>query len=252
MTYQVKRPLLLILFLVLSSNTHAEDCVVLLHGLASNQLVMKPLEMAIDLQPELRTINESYNSYSGGISEIANKEIPQIIEKCALKENEHIHFVTHSMGGLLLRAYLDDQKLNDQSIPQLGQIVMIAPPNNGSEIVDLLHEYGWLANILGPAGKQLTTDETAFTQQLQDQDTPLNLGVIAGVQNSFIFSRFLPEGDDGKVSTESAQLPNMTDFITVEASHSGLLIQKETIEQTLSFLRYRKFGVTQVPELAAE
>jgi len=231
-----------------SFNSFAEDCVVLLHGLASHEVVMKPLELALDLQPELRVQNESYNSYSDEITLLANKEIPKSIEKCATKDHEKIHFVTHSMGGLLLRAYL-----REESISQLGRVVMIAPPNHGSEIVDLLHKYKWLANILGPAGRQLSTNEKAFPQQLQDHEVNIDLGIIAGdSKNSWLFASLLPEADDGTVSTESAKLPNMKDFVIIESSHSGLLIQKETIEQTLSFLRYGKFGVDQIPGQASK
>lgn len=234
--------LLIVLSASFSTNSQAEDCVILLHGLASNEYVMKPLEMAIDVQPELRTQNQTYNSYSDDISVLAMHIIPDALERCAQQDGEQIHFVTHSMGGLLLRAYLAERE-----IANLGRTVMIAPPNSGSEIVDLLDSYGWPVWLLGPAGKQLTTDEDALPRQLPSPN--IDLGIIAGTKSArWLFRELLPSFDDGKVSSESTELITMQDFVEIQASHTGLLMQKETIEQTLSFLRYGKFSVHSVPQ----
>lgn len=217
-----------------TSPSQAEDCVVMLHGLASSPVIFKPLELVLDLQPELRVHNQGYNSYEAPISELSNSVLRNAVEGCNIQESEQIHFVTHSMGGILLRAYLAENNIN-----HLGRVVMIAPPNQGSGIVDLLDKYK-MSGVLGPAGKQLSTDIDNILNNLPEVD--MELGIIAGTrEKQWILGRFLPEGDDGKVSVENTKLQTMDDFIQVEAGHTALLMKKKTIEQTIQFLRYGYF-----------
>lgn len=236
----IKRTLVFAISLFSFSAVQAEDCVVIMHGLASNPLMMKPIELAIDIQPEFRVVNQGYHSYSADIEALASTVVPQAISTCGLQSNESISFVTHSLGGIVLRAYLAENEL-----PNLGSVVMIAPPNHGSEVVDWLGQYSWLVKILGPAGEQLGTGEDAVPAALPSAD--FELGVIAGTkERRFSWKEQLPGQDDGKVSTQSARLDNMKDYTQIEASHSGLLYEKATVEQVLSFLRYGKFDVDQV------
>jgi len=223
------------LLAVMINTVHAEDCVVLLHGLASFPMVMKPIELALGVQPEYRTVNQGYASYSDDVNTLAAKTLPEAIEACDMRENETIHFVTHSMGGIILRAFLAE---ND--IAQLGSVVMIAPPNNGSEVVDWVEQYAVLKPFLGPAGRELGTSDEGFLAQLPPPH--FHFGVIAGVrERESSWSGQLPGDDDGKVSTESAQIEQMADYIEVSATHTGVLYKKVTIEQVISFLRYGHF-----------
>lgn len=231
-------------FVFLNAAAHAEDCVVLLHGLASNPLVMKPMEVAIDIQPEFRVVNQGYRSYSADIETLAHEVLPKAIAACDLKPYESVSFVTHSLGGIILRAYLAENEL-----AALDSVVMLAPPNHGSEVVDWVGQFRWLIPILGPAGRQLGTEDDDLPTRLPDAE--FKLGVIAGnISESrerwFFWTERLPGEDDGKVSTQSAKLGNMSDYTQVEASHSGLLIEKAAIEQVLSFLRYGRFDIDQV------
>jgi len=229
--------------LMVSAVSYAEDCVILLHGLASHPLAMKPIELAIDIQPEFRVVNQGYNSYSANIQTIADRVIPEAIAKCELKDSEEISFVTHSMGGLLIRTYLASSEVD-----ALKSVVMIAPPNQGSEIVDWLQQRSPLVFVLGPAGSQLGTDDDALPANLPPPD--FVLGVIAGTQSSsFFWKDQLLEKNDGKVSTQSAKIKGLAAvgaYYEVEARHSELLFERETLEQVLSFLRCGAFGVNRV------
>lgn len=237
---KTRKWLLALVLPLIFTTANAEDCVVLLHGLASHPMVMKPLELAIDIQPEFRVVNQGYNSYSADLSTLAAEVIPESLAACDLQGGESVSFVTHSMGGLLLRAYIDDHQ-----VEQIARAVMIAPPNHGSEIVDWFQRTPGLVNLLGPAGKQLGTEHEGFVAAL-----PLpsfELGIVAGTQENKVFWRkILPEENDGKVSAESAQITSMSDFKEIEAKHSELLYRKETIEQVMSFLRYGRFGISEV------
>ena len=235
--------------LFFSVASYAEDCVVLLHGLASHPLVMKPMELAIDIQPEFRVVNKGYNSYSGNIQALADRVVPEAIARCELKDGEKISFVTHSMGGLLARAYLAETE-----VPALNSVIMIAPPNQGSEIVDWLQQYPPLVSVLGPAGSQLGTGDHELPATLPQPE--FSLGVIAGTQsNSLFWRKQLPGKNDGKVSTDSVKTKNLnalSAYYEVKAKHAELLFERETLAQVLSFLRYGSFGVNQVACSATE
>lgn len=226
----------------MAATSAAEDCVVLLHGLASHPLAMKPIELAIDIQPEFRVVNKGYNSYSGDIQTLSNRVIPEAITRCELRKGEKISFVTHSMGGLLVRSYL---ATND--IQPLDFVVMIAPPNRGSEIVDWLQKYPPLVSALGPAGSQLGTGEQELPANLPVPE--VKMGVIVGTQSNALFWRKQLSGkNDGKVSAESAKLGELdliNEYHEINAKHAELLFERETLEQVLSFLRYGSFGVNQ-------
>ena len=215
---------------------HAEDCVIMLHGLASHSVMMKPIALALDLQPEYRVVNQRYNSYATDISSIAEHVIPKALADCELRDSDRVNFVTHSMGGLLVRSFLENNEISE-----LDAVVMIAPPNQGSEVVDKIRKIYPLEFALGPAGRQLGTGIDQFPASLSLPD--FDLGIIAGVKERKLFSpKILPGQDDGAVSLNSTQLATMTDFHQIEATHSGILFDPETIEQTLSFLSYRTFN----------
>src|SRR5690606_25556517 len=93
-----------------------------------------------------------------------------------VREGEQIHVVTHSLGGILVRRYL-----HDHGVPaSLGRVVMLAPPNGGSEIVDTLagwRPYRW---INGPAGLELGTGPEAMAVALGPAPDGVEIGVTAG------------------------------------------------------------------------
>lgn len=233
--WRYTKRLLCSLLLAMTHTAWAEDCVVLLHGLGSVPLAMKPLAFSLDVQPEYRVVNQGYNSYSNDLQALALETLPAAIRACNMRDEEAIHFVTHSMGGIMLRAFLAKKELQ-----QLGRVVMIAPPNKGSEIVDWVERYALLKPFLGPAGGNLGTGEQHISAQLPAPE--FVFGVIAGVrQSTSVWSSQLPGNDDGRVSTANTQIEQMADYIEIPGSHSGLLYKKQTIEQVTSFLRYGEF-----------
>ena len=153
-----------------------------------------------------------------------------------------LHFVGHSLGGVLTRALLAEQRPEN-----LGRVVMLAPPNQGSEIVDSLANsaaFGW---VLGPTASQLGTDRESLPNRLPPPD--YELGVIAGVESvNPVGSSMLPGEDDGTVSVERAKLPGMTDFVTVPYSHTFIMRAKEVADLTIHFLRHGRFGDVSISE----
>jgi len=181
--------------------------------------------------------NCNYPSRKHPIELLSEKVIAQAIRHCLEKFHPaRIHFVTHSMGGIMVRYYL-----SQHSVSELGRVVMLGPPNAGSELVDRLSGYQLFTLINGPAGKQLGTEPSSLPNSIGPVD--YEVGIIAGNKNLNPLSSFLIPGDhDGKVSTQSARLEGMADFILLPFSHSFMMNHSAVIRQTLHFLAQGRFN----------
>ena len=146
-----------------------------------------------------------------------------------------MHFVTHSFGGILLRYYL-----REKSLPNLGRVVMLSPPNGGSELADLLAKIPLVRRAAGPNRRRLGTDPGSLPAILGPVD--FDLGVITGDRSlNPLFSLLIPGPDDGFVGVERAKVRGMTDFLVVPRTHTFIVRSRQVIEQTLKFLRDGSF-----------
>ena len=212
------------------------DCVVLLHGLARSASAMKPMVKPFE-QAGYRVVNVDYPSRKKTVEELAPLAVKQLgIDQCGeLTENEKVHFVTHSMGGILVRYYLQHN-----SFDAIGNVVMTAPPNQGSEVVDNLKNMPGYRLLNGPAGLQLGTDEQSIPSQLGQVE--FSLGVIAGNTTiNLILSQYLPNPDDGKVSVESTKVDGMKDFLEVPRTHPFIMRGQNVIRQAVHFVQHGVF-----------
>jgi len=213
----------------------AQECVIVLHGLGRTAFSMSLIEDALASESYL-VWNEGYPSTSGDIKELSETAITDGLDFCDQNKTGTVHFVTHSLGGILVRQYLQQN-----TIGNLGRVVMLSPPNHGSEIVDLLKDYTIYQFIMGPAAQQIGTDKNSLIEQLKPVKG--EIGIITGVSSSDPwFSPVIPGDDDGKVSVESAKLDEMSDFITVPNGHTFIMRDDTVIQQILHFLREGRFG----------
>jgi len=211
-----------------------DQCVVLLHGLGRSAGSMD--SMAKSLQAAgFSVINQGYASTEEDIAVLADQAVSAGIEGCRQTGASHIHFVTHSMGGILVRIWLARNPA-----PEPGRIVMLSPPNHGSEIIDTLGDQTWFQWLMGPASAFLGTGDNST---MQDSDSmPLDVGIITGNFSWDPWFSLLIEGeDDGKVSVESAKLEGMRDFLVVSRGHAFIMRAPEVKQQTLHFLRFGRF-----------
>lgn len=217
---------------------YAIECVVLLHGLARTSHSMD--EMAQHLVQQGYTVaNINYPSREYPIAELAPMAVNQGIERCNQQEAHRIHFVTHSLGGILVRQYLANTGWTTNN-PALGRVVMLGPPNQGSEIVDNLKDIPGYELWNGPAGNQLGTGANSIPRQLG----PVNfeLGVIAGTDSmNPLLSQFLSGPNDGKVSVSSTKVEGMSDFISLPTTHTFMMSNEAVIVQATYFLMNGRF-----------
>ena len=188
-------------------------------------------------------VNDGYPSREAQIDELAIAAVPPAVGKCRAQGAKPINFVTHSMGGILVRSYLAENE-----IPELGRVVMLGPPNHGSELVDRLRNIPGFTLVYGPAIEQLGTDESSVPLQLGPAD--YEVGVIIG-QTAGPLSGMLPGEDDGMVTVESARLDGMTGFIVMDTSHTFVMNNDEVISQTLLFLAEGRFEPRSAGDAAA-
>ncbi|HEY5297374.1 MAG TPA: alpha/beta fold hydrolase [Verrucomicrobiae bacterium] len=216
--------------------SNARDEVILLHGLCHTSRSMAKIEGAL-ADAGFKTRNVDYPSRTALIQKLADDAIGKALADCHQKGATKIHFVTHSLGGILVRSYLARR-----AIPNLGRVVMLAPPNQGSEVVDWLGSLWFFKKLNGPAGNELGTDKNSVPNKLGAANFPV--GIIAGDRSiNWINSLLFISGrDDGKVSVERTKLAGMTDHLVVHAPHPLIVRHREAIRQTIQFLRTGSFS----------
>jgi len=219
---------------ILVTKTARADCVVLLHGLARTANSMSDIEDAFR-ERGFEVVNVDYPSREKRVEDLSVQAIQSGLEGCSAGCDEKIHFVTHSMGGILVRYYLAGH-----TIQNLGRVVMLAPPNNGSEVVDNMGDVPAFGFVNGPAGLQLGTGPDGIPSQLGAVTYPV--GIIAGTRTiNPILSQYLPNPDDGKVSVESTKVEGMADFVSLPVSHPFIVRDKEAIRQAIAFIETGAF-----------
>lgn len=212
--------------------TEAET-VVLLHGLGRSSLSMWPLEQFLE-ERGYRVVNFGYPSTAHPIAELAVM-LGEEIETCCA-DSPKIHFVTHSMGGIVVRAYLAER-----SLESLGRVVMLSPPNQGSEIVDQVRDWELFELFFGPAARELGTDSTSVPLKLPPVD--FELGIITGSRSLNPISAAWIEGpNDGTVAVDRARVQGAQDFLVVPHSHTFIMWSLDVMEQVVTFLRTGEFA----------
>ena len=203
------------LLMLVSTSALATECVVLLHGLGRSHLSMTALQFALENEG-YEVWNEGYASRSATVEELA-PVVGEAIDDCRARGARRVHFVTHSMGGILVRAYF-----RGRQVPDAGRVVMLAPPNRGSAVVDANRERWWFRMATGPAGQQLGTAADSLPNTLPP--VPIEVGVIAG--------RY-----DGKVSVRSTRLAEMKEHLVVDSAHTFLMNTPAVLRQVKAFLK---------------
>jgi pimeloyl-ACP methyl ester carboxylesterase len=211
---------------------HTPQTVILLHGLARTSRSMRKLEKALQ-QAGYHTCNIDYPSRKFNIENLSEQVISEALKK--LPPSMTTHFVTHSLGGILVRQYLQHH-----SIDNLGRVVMLGPPNHGSQIADWLQPYALYHRFFGPVAAELGTDKNGPLERLGSAN--FDLGIIAGSRAfNILCAPFLPKPNDGQVTVESTRLEGMKGHICLPVSHPFMMSRETVIRQVLHYLQQGQF-----------
>ncbi len=219
------------------------DRVLLLHGIARRSGSLTRLERAV-AGAGYRTLNLDYPARRKPLEDLV-EEVHRRADAFVGGQDGRVHFVTHSMGGLLARAYIACHRP-----PAMGRAVMLAPPSQGSEIADLLAGNRVYRRFFGPAGAQLGTRRDGQLRDLLGTvDYPL--GVIAGDRSIDPLSWLLiPGPNDGRVCVARTRVDGMADHMVVHATHAMMMWNRQVMDQTVHFLQHGCFAVGQPADLS--
>lgn len=207
--------------------------VVLLHGLGSHRVSMQALQWAL-VDAGYHVENISYPSLRYPVEQLAELAVGEGVRRCLARGVSEIHFVTHSLGGILVREYLSRRQL-----PQLGRVVMLGPPNQGSRLAEGLIRQRWFPRWAPPACRQLGTGDASVAGRLGP--VSFELGVLAGNRNrrDWLLGRLLPGGlgpGDGTVAIHETRVAGMSDFIQLPLAHTLMAWSPGAIRQAVHFL----------------
>ena len=219
------------------------DTVVLLHGLGRTAKSM--VYMAERLaEAGYHVVNIPYPSRKQNIETLV-EDLRKRLAECCLNTESRLHFVTHSLGGIMVRAYLSNNRPDN-----LGRVVMLSPPNKGSDVVDFIDEYRLFTYFFGPAAAELGTDPNSLPNRLGPAD--FEVGIITGDRTIDPISSWIIDGDnDGKVSIEQAKLEGMAAFQVVHVSHAFIMKDPGVVSEVIYFLqngRFSKPKTLQIPK----
>ncbi|MFT7560332.1 MAG: pimeloyl-ACP methyl ester carboxylesterase [Flavobacteriales bacterium] len=230
----------LVLSMVYVSSCQA-DCIILLHGLARSEGSMKPLERHL-VKAGYIVVNVGYPSRKHGIAALASDSLSSAIAECP---SGGFHVVTHSMGGILVREYMNDplrvsEIVGEKAVRRLKRVVMLGPPNSGSEVVDTLGNYPGFHFLNGDAGMQLGAGLDSVPNKLGPAS--FDVGIIAGNKSvSPVLSKIIPGPDDGKVSVESTRLAGMKDHIVLPVTHTFMMKNSKVMDQVVFYIQNGRF-----------
>ena len=207
--------------------------VVVVHGLGRTPASMAILATRLE-ETGFRVVRFGYPSRSEPIEALVER-LGDAVAACCGDDPGGVHFVTHSMGGLLVRSYL-----SERPEPHAGRVVMLSPPNQGSEIVDAFADSDLLRPFLGPAGTRLRTTPDGIASELGP--IRFSLGIITGNRSlSPLGSWLIPGPDDGKVGVGRARVEGASSFLVLPATHTFIMNRRDVADEVAHFLRHGRF-----------
>lgn len=222
---------ILLFFLLTLTPLQANTYVYLVHGFMGHTFNMAYLEKGLEKEG-YRVVNWSYHSVRDNLPEIAIQLEGELLQ---YSQKDTIHFVTHSMGGLVLRSFFHFADFEDLPA-QLGRLVMIAPPNKGAEIANFASRLNFNHWIFGENVEYMRTDKISLADSLAIP--AIEFGIIAAARGADSgYNLFISGAEDGYVSLARTYLEGAQDYMVLSNMHFFIVYQKETLENVIHFLR---------------
>lgn len=215
--------------------------VLLFHGLGRTGLSMWPLARALRRAGFAPRIVD-YPSRRRPIAALVDEAVAPSVEALLEDGAARVHFVTHSLGGVLVRAFAAQRADGGRPLPPGSRAVMLAPPHAGSEVADALRSVPPFRTVFGPALHELGTDAGSVPRGLGPV-RGIEAGVIAGTRGVVPFGRLFDGPHDGLVSVDSAHAPDgLADRLVVRRAHTFLMAAPDVVRQSVHFLQAGAFA----------
>ena len=212
------------------------DPVLLFHGLGRRAASMQPMARALAAAGYAPTA-VPYPSTGFGIADLVAGHVAPAVDRLLDGGAERVHVVTHSLGGVLVRAFAAERFDAGNPLPAGSRAVFLAPPHGGSEVADALHTVRPARAALGPALAELTT-----AAAVHGPIRGIEAGIIAGTRRLVPFGRAFAAENDGLVSVRSAfAAGGAADTAVVARTHALIMRAPDVIALTLRFLETGRF-----------
>ncbi|GLP95499.1 alpha/beta fold hydrolase [Paraferrimonas sedimenticola] len=218
-----------------TTKAEAQELIVLAHGLGRGDKSMWMMRYRLE-KSGYKVCRLDYRTIGVSVQQVLEQTRAQI-DAC-LTSHQRVHFVGHSMGGLVITSYLNHRQL---VLPkgQLGEVVLVGTPSHGSEVADWL-EGGWLMQLGGGAPASLSSEAIAQWQKMSQIDWPV--GVIAGTKSSPLTKHLFTHANDGLVSVESTKVASMKDFIRLKVGHAAMRYSEDVSREVVHFIEHGYFS----------
>ncbi len=213
----------------------AEECVIILHGFAKTSRSMERISSFLT-EHNYKVVNVNYPSIKKDIINITEQHIKPLVQPC-IDNAEKVHFIGYSMGGVITRHIIENNKISN-----LGNVVLIASPIQGSDLSTIIVKNDALRWFFGPAVRDIHTDSPLIKGLMPEPPYPIGI-IQANRSHNPLTSLLIFDGpNDGTVTLASTQIKTATDTITLRANHTSILHLPDTKQQILHFLRHQKFA----------
>ncbi|MDR3385453.1 MAG: alpha/beta fold hydrolase [Rudaea sp.] len=202
------------------------ETVILVHGLWMRGFTLAMLRRRLEAAGYAVESFEFASVFGG-----ADVAVERLLERVQMLKNKKIHFVGHSLGGLVALQAL-------QRAPAIsgGHVVCLGSPLRGSAVARGVARLPGGSFVIGKSLEILRTG-------IERWEGVQPVGAIAGrlpVGLGFAVGA-LASPHDGTVSVAETELPGLTDHCVVPATHTGLLFSEEAAGQVIAFLRGARF-----------
>ena len=224
--------------------TERAPLVVLVHGFLRSGASMTPMALGLRRRGFVPRLVTQWN-FSAEIPDLADRLFRRVMSMRDVASRQlgylpDVHFVTHSMGGIVVRSMFARHEITGPN-----RIVMSAPPNRGSRFAELMHgRWGLPWGEFDPLRKLLPGERGSCTTA---GDPDAEIGIIAGAPERPTGFPWSVTGDpiegphDGKVAVDEARMDSAKDFVVLPRGHTWIMVMPDVIEQTAAFLRHGRF-----------
>jgi pimeloyl-ACP methyl ester carboxylesterase len=210
--------------------------VMLLHGLGEGRASMRPLANHLRKSLDATVLLVGYASTAADLT-AHGRALGDVM--ATLPPTVRVSFVGHSLGNLVVRRWMD--LADDAALARVDRMVMLGPPNRGSDLARQVGGAGMLATLAEGAARDLVIHWPRVEPTLAVP--ACEFGIVAGGRGDGVgFSHFLDGDDDAIVRVDETRLDGADDFLLVPVNHAAMLVDRRVKEATAAFLQSGRFA----------